>query len=317
MFKIGSVLKQIRQELNYHQIDLYSGIMSKSVYIKVEADSRPISVEELSKFSERLGVNFFEILNRAGMNTKSVNETGKEKLLISKIFTNPDLFDKNFQRIEPKRLTSLQYFSIYLGYISIAHHYNIEVPTFNKTITSDLKHLYDKRTTFFGIDYEIVSNLLNVLPYEEVSSFIKPMYPIVDSFGKDYDLTIQTVLKNALTISIMNRNLKEAQYYINQFEHLKTLKNISINGYYDLEINYLKQIYQFLTDKNIDSYLNAVNIINIFKIIGKEDIHRSLVEELTKISAKEKFTPPKEVTMYYENYVAIENNPIPEIKEQS
>lgn len=58
MFKIGSVLKQIRQELNYHQIDLYSGIMSKSVYIKVEADSRPISVEELSKFSERLGVNF-------------------------------------------------------------------------------------------------------------------------------------------------------------------------------------------------------------------------------------------------------------------
>ncbi|EGO6506366.1 helix-turn-helix transcriptional regulator, partial [Enterococcus faecalis] len=114
MFKIGSVLKQIRQELNYHQIDLYSGIMSKSVYIKVEADSRPISVEELSKFSERLGVNFFEILNRAGMNTKSVNETGKEKLLISKIFTNPDLFDKNFQRIEPKRLTSLQYFSIYL-----------------------------------------------------------------------------------------------------------------------------------------------------------------------------------------------------------
>lgn len=71
MFKIGSVLKQIRQELNYHQIDLYSGIMSKSVYIKVEADSRPISVEELSKFSERLGVNFFEILNRAGMNTKA------------------------------------------------------------------------------------------------------------------------------------------------------------------------------------------------------------------------------------------------------
>ena len=51
MFKIGSVLKQIRQELNYHQIDLYSGIMSKSVYIKVEADSRPISVEELGKFS--------------------------------------------------------------------------------------------------------------------------------------------------------------------------------------------------------------------------------------------------------------------------
>lgn len=91
----------------------------------------------------------------------------------------------------------------------------------------------------------------------------------------------------------MNRNLKEAQYYINQFEHLKTIKNISINGYYDLEINYLKQIYQFLTDKNIDSYLNAVNIINIFKIIGKEDIHRSLVEELTKISAKEKFTPLK------------------------
>jgi len=98
MFKIGSVLKQIRQELNYHQIDLYSGIMSKSVYIKVEADSRPISVEELSKFSERLGVNFFEILNRAGMNTKSVNETGKEKLLISKIFTNPDLFDKKFSK---------------------------------------------------------------------------------------------------------------------------------------------------------------------------------------------------------------------------
>ncbi|EGO9352986.1 XRE family transcriptional regulator, partial [Enterococcus faecalis] len=94
MFKIGTTLKQIRKELNYHQIDLYSGIMSKSIYIKVEADSRPVSVEELIKFSERLGINFFEILARAGMNTKSLSETGKEKLLISKIFTHPDLFDK-------------------------------------------------------------------------------------------------------------------------------------------------------------------------------------------------------------------------------
>ncbi|NSW26291.1 XRE family transcriptional regulator, partial [Enterococcus faecalis] len=59
------------------------------------------------------------------------------------------------------------------------------------------------------------------------------------------------------------------------------------------------------------------NIINIFKVNGKEDIHGSIGEELTKRSAKEKVTPPKEVTMYYENYVAIENNPIPEIKEQS
>ena len=110
MFKIGSVLKQIRQELNYHQIDLYSGIMSKSVYIKVEADSRPISVEELSKFSERLGVNFFEILNRAGMNTKSVNETGKEKLLILETKLSKLISEISFENnAETKAKLDLQY----------------------------------------------------------------------------------------------------------------------------------------------------------------------------------------------------------------
>lgn len=317
MFFIGKTIKQIRKELNLHQIDLYSGVMSRSSYIKIEADTRAISIEELLKFSERLGINFFEILDRSGMNNKSLNETGKEKLLISKIFANPDLFHVNFKRIEPIRLNNLQYFSVYLGYISIAQHYNIELPNFQKTISSDLKKIYSNRTIYFGIDYEIIANLLYVLPYEKVACFIKLMYPITDSFGKDYDLTVQTVIKNALSISIMNRDLEEAQYYIKQFEHIKTIKNVSINGYFDLEISYLKQIYQFLTDKNIDAYMNAVNIINIFKLLGKEDIHRSLIEELTKISAKEKFTPPKEVTMYYENYVAIENNPIPEIKEVS
>ncbi|MCZ0856218.1 helix-turn-helix transcriptional regulator, partial [Enterococcus faecalis] len=108
MPNVGNTIKKARKELHLQQKDIYMGIMSRASYTKVESDTKEISLKELSIFSNRLGINFFELLNRSGYNNKSVSEVGKEKILISEVFKNQDLFQPNFQRIKQKRLENLQ-----------------------------------------------------------------------------------------------------------------------------------------------------------------------------------------------------------------
>ena len=68
-----------------------------------------------------------------------------------------------------------------------------------------------KEQHFLELIMKLFPNLLNVS--YRMKKFQVSLSLCIQSwipFCKDYDLTIQTVLKNALTISIMNRNLKRS-----------------------------------------------------------------------------------------------------------
>ncbi|EFM77403.1 helix-turn-helix transcriptional regulator [Enterococcus faecalis] len=311
MPNVGNTIKKARKELHLQQKDIYMGIMSRASYTKVESDTKEISLKELSIFSNRLGINFFELLNRSGYNNKSVSEVGKEKILISEVFKNQDLFQPNFQRIKQKRLENLQYYSVYIGYLSLAKIFDIPEITFDKNHLKELENMYKDRHEFYSIDYEIMANLLSATSIDNILPIAKRMFPIIESHGSQHDLTVQVFLKNAITIFILNRDFENAEFFLNQVKHNRTVPHFSLDGFIEIEIVYLEQVYNFLTTKNIDYYLDAIHTVNIFKHLGKNDVHRQLVNELTKISENENFTPPKELSVYYEDYKVLQNKTLP------
>ncbi|MBO0423370.1 helix-turn-helix domain-containing protein [Enterococcus plantarum] len=298
----NKLLKYLRNELNVKQIDMYSGVTSKSSYKKIESGEKQATIEELIAFSNKLGIRFSEFLARADLTKLDTSFFGKQKSEIVSSASDFSILKNKFDQIYSLRLTNLQYYSLFIIAIAIANSLGKELYQFSPKDVKELKQLYSKRHHFLGIDYEIFANLFFVTEPTNFDFLYEKLFPVNKSQGEVHDNAVQLAVKNAISVFLERKEFKSALMYFEEFNNLKTLNNFVINGYTNLEILYLRHLFNFLNDRNIEEYLKAINIVNLFNDLGEYDIRDSLAKEVSEIAKKENFEVPDSVSLITDKF---------------
>lgn len=304
-----TLLKKYRKELNIKQIDMYTNIISKSSYRKIESGERSPSIEELELLSDRLGIRLSEFLFRADITRRSSSFFGRKKTNVPSLSNNIPELEKEFKESYEQRFKNLQYYSIFLVCLIVSNAIGHILYEFSDTDIKELEKMYSQRKEFFGIDYEILANLLFIVSPEKLQFLFEKMLPVLKSHGDAHDISVQFSIKNATTVYLHENNFNQAKKMLEQYNELRKLPNFLIDGNLNLEMIYLEHLYNFLKDRNIEEYLNAVKIVHLFNQLGEKETHKSLITEVTEIAKKENFEAPSSITAYLEkNTVPIQKN---------
>ena len=68
---------------------------------------------------------------------------------------------------------------------------------------------------------------------------------------------------------------------------------------------YLKHLRNFLKKRNMEEYLKAVNIVNLFSQLGENDTYKELVKEVTEIARKENFEVPSSLNIIADTFEGV------------
>ncbi|MDA9472041.1 helix-turn-helix domain-containing protein [Enterococcus sp. 5H] len=291
--KYNELLIYLREELNIKQVDIFTDISSKSSYRKIESGEKSPTIDELISFCDRLGIRFQEFLGQANLLEQPDTFFGKHKVQLIDIAKNEKDYKKLFESYYQLRFQNIQYYSLFISSLAIARSCGYDFHTFNHNDIKELEKFYAKRTSFLGVDYEIYCNLFLVTKYSYFEFLTEKLFPVTESKDKIHDSSVQMALNNAISVHLTDKRYDLANECLLEFDKLRHLPGFHMHTLTNLQVLYLKHVYNFLTKRNIEEYLNALKIVNMFYDLGEYDIYRVTFEEVSNIASQENFETPK------------------------
>ncbi|MFG5502028.1 XRE family transcriptional regulator, partial [Enterococcus faecalis] len=94
-------------------------------------------------------------------------------------------------------------------------------------------------------------------------------------------------------------------YFLEQFDIVRKVPSFILDGTINLEMIYLKHLRNFLKKRNMEEYLKAVNIVNLFSQLGENDTYKELVKEVTEIARKENFEVPSSLNIIADTFEGV------------
>lgn len=297
------IIRDIRKEFKISQVELYKDILSRSSYYKLEKGEKDITIAELSLICERLRMRPAELLYRADFTRLESLPYWEDKVKLPELTKDKELFFKQFNIYKETRFDSVGDYSLYLALLILGILTELikdYMPS--KKHLRSLEKMYADRKTFFAIDYEILGNLTFFLPTLDISFMTSKMFPVIQSEGEVYDLCVQHALKNLISSSIHEKKYDKWEMYNDYFNKLRNIENFNISTTINLEVVYLEYLKEFYQTRDINAFLEASKVANLFLKLGYKQIHKLLVEEISKIAINENFQIPKEIAVYTQAY---------------
>lgn len=297
------IIKEIRKELDITQADLYEGILSRSSYNKLEQDKRDLSLKQLSAICERLGMRPSEFLYRTDVTRIDSLPYWEKKIQLPEFTKNRHEFDTKLSELKSQRFDNPASYSLYLALLVLGIiTNNISDYTPSKKHMKSLTKMYKKRETFFAVDYEIISNLAFFVPHINIDFLTNNLFPVAETHGDVFDISVQSALKNLISVNIDCNDFEKCEIYLDYFEQLRNIKGFNISTSINLEVVYLEYIKNFRKDRDINDFLEASKIVNLFLKLGYKETHSLLVDEISRIAVNENFQVPKEIAVYTQAY---------------
>lgn len=289
--EIMETIQKYREEMNIKQTEINNGFISTSRYSRLESGIHKPFFEEIVYFSQKLGIRLPELLFHANLTNASDYEFVSKKEYALNFITNYDKikFEEAFNQAFNQRNQNLQYYSIYILYLYTGTLKEYDQLPSNNKIIRDLKKFYKNRTNFLAADYEILGNLSLFFPLKEINFLIEILFPVKDSGGNIRDSYVQITIKNISTIALKQKNFPLVKKMINEFNIIRSIPDIVMNGYFDLEMVYFEHLSNFVETRKIDSYIKAMEIIQLFKSMNQNDYYNALLEEITEIADEHNF----------------------------
>lgn len=297
------IIRDIRKELKLSQVDLYRGILSRSSYYKLEKGEKDITIDELSLICERLKMRPSELLYRTDFTRLESLPFWENKVKLPELTQDKELFFRQFSIYKKTRFDSVGDYSLYLSLLVLgilSEQIKDYMPS--KKHLRSLEKMYSDRKSFFAVDYEILGNLTFFLPQIDISFMISKMFPITQSEGEVYDLCVQNALKNLISSSIHEKKYDKWKIYNEYFDSLRSIEHFNISTTVNLEVVYLEYLKEFYQTRDINAFLEASKVVNLFLKLGYKQIHKLLVEEISQIAINENFQIPKEIAVYTQAY---------------
>ncbi|WP_162288380.1 helix-turn-helix domain-containing protein [Enterococcus wangshanyuanii] len=299
----SKIIRDIRKEFRISQVDLYKDILSRSSYYKLEKGEKDITIGELSLICERLRMRPSELLYRTDFTRLESLPYWENKINLPNLTQDRELFFKQFNIYKKTRFDSIGDYSLYLGLLVLGILSGLITDYMpSKKHLRSLEKMYSNRKIFFAIDYEVLGNLTFFLPQIDINFMTSKMFPITQSEGEVYDLCAQNALKNLISSSIHEKKYDQWKVYNEYFDNLRSIEHFNISTTVNLEVVYLEHLKEFYETRDINAFLEASKIANLFLKLGYKQIHKLLVEEISKIAINENFQIPKEIAVYTQAY---------------
>ncbi len=106
-------------------------------------------------------------------------------------------------------------------------------------------------------------------------------------------------------LSFLKKDFEKADYFLEQFDIVRKVPSFILDGTINLEMIYLKHLRNFLKKRNMEEYLKAVNIVNLFSQLGENDTYKELVKEVTEIARKENFEVPSSLNIIADTFEGV------------
>lgn len=284
-------IQTYREELKIKQVEINDDFISKSRYSRLESNIHKPTFEEVLYFSKKLGIRLPELLFLSNLSKASDYEYlgKKEKALKFLSVNNQKEFAHFFDIAFDERTKNTQYYSIYVLYLYVAKNLNYkDIPSDNK-ILRDMQRYYRDRKLFTAVDYEILGNLALFYPISDISFMINLLFPVEESGGEIKDTYVQITLKNLISVSIYQKDFPMVKQMLSEFDTIRQIPDMVINGHIDLEVIYLSHLADFVETKQINSYIKALEVVNLFKLMKKDEYYEAMIKEISAVAEEHNF----------------------------
>ncbi|MTD40107.1 helix-turn-helix domain-containing protein [Erwinia sp. CPCC 100877] len=281
----GETLKFIRKKRNLTQKEILPTHIDPSTYSRIEAQKRPIRINDLQEILNGLSVTSEEFfsLNELDMEQQQFkqlfyycgrhldNQSKKNKLLN---------YYNELKHTNSKNLKQLSNYIAIKNYFS--QHWN-EVEKLTAKETNYTFNLLVEKLFYFQYDYILLSNLITHFNAKQSDLLIDKAFPIEleeyrDSTTKKF---AYNALLNLISIRLHERNYEKTFKYIKLAKQQdKTASNYSFR----MNLKYLENLTNYLT-KGETKYMKQIyNFIEIIEDIGDFDFAELVKEEVKNLT---------------------------------
>ncbi|MDA9472023.1 transcriptional regulator, Cro, CI family [Enterococcus sp. 5H] len=291
--------------MGFTQAELYKDIFSKVSYYNFEKGEKSIDLDQLAAVCTRLSMRPTELLYRADFTRLDSIPFWKNKMELVNHLESHDQFHTKYADLERQKYFSIGDYSIFIAFSALGMSCGyIDRLNLTKNDLKKFKKYYKKRTIFFAVDYEILANLTFFLPDLDldINFLINKLFPLEESFGEVFDISVQNALKNLVSYHVSEKNFEESEKFLNQFKKIRTINNFNINSVINLEVVYLEHINNFYKNRTISDFLEATKMVNLFEKLGYTQLHKKLVSEISGIAESENFQLPDDIVISTKAY---------------
>ena len=281
----GETLQFIRKKKNLTQKEILPDHIDTSTYSRIEAQKRPIRINDLQEILNTMSVAPEEFFSLGSLDNEQQqfrhlfyycgahleNKAKKAKLLdyYSKL--------KNCQNMNLRQLSN---------YIAIKNFFSAhwsEVEQITQTDTTHVFNLLIEKNFYFQYDYLLLSNLITHFNLKQSELLMNKAYPIEleelrDSTTKKF---AYNVLLNLISICLHNSDYDRAYKYI---ELAKKQDKGATNYSFRMNLKYLENLTDYLT-KGETKYMKQVyNFIENIEDIGDFSYAESVKKEVKNLT---------------------------------
>jgi Helix-turn-helix. len=282
----NKIIKEIREELGITKYSMYQGLISKGTYTRLENGETPLPLQDLIKFSDRLGIRIPELLYKTNVMQRSSNDFGKERVLLANRIQDPENIPELYLKYENKRNKHIQYLSLFIYVNAVIATESVQgYPNFESTYLQEVLDYYKSRTIFYGIDYEILTNLVVFISTSKLQPIINKLYPVKNADADVKDFCCQLATFNSIDYSFARNEFEFIPFFQEQFDELRKNERINLSIDINLRELFLRQIILLKTNpaKADQSYMKF--LIRTANDMGTLTAKRYM-EELLEITQK-------------------------------
>lgn len=303
--KIYEILHVLRLEHHLSQRDLYGTFFSRSVYQRIEQGKKDLTVNEIKKITEKLGVNFLEFLTLTKEDEiKEIDLLRTEiKTLIpylNSIKVNNRLIKIN-ELLKKRKRYNVEWFNLYIFFCLAFYQKKNYVLKPHKQDLIYLKEIYQERTYFTFIDYKVFLNCISIFGLDEMKFLEDKLFPVSDKNLRDYEFicTVFLTYNNLISICMNNNDYELGFKY---FEDALEFEDNEIEYYSKIQLLYLHSLLKYQEAKALNQtkdelayFLDAYNYADQVKNIGDKGQSRLMFDELERIKNNDSLEIPKEL----------------------
>ncbi|EKZ0221968.1 MutR family transcriptional regulator [Enterococcus faecalis] len=169
-----------------------------------------------------------------------------------------------------------------------------EIPAVSENDIEYFFNLFDekiqKQSVFTYYDYRLFSNILFILPSDElkkVDKYFNKMYPIKNSLERDYNTLHVAYLAypNLVNRLIYEKNYEKAQQYLNKTKKIYIPKNQHL---VHTQLKYMQHLLNYLTTHSPKEFATLLEIVKALKILGNKELAKQMSNEIDLLVAETK-----------------------------
>lgn len=302
----------LRKERNLTKSALYGGICSKGKYLALEdnTNSTSITITEMTAILDRLGMSWSEFIEYTDLSTKKNTNYGQLKLELLDIAQN--LNDKEIvqtklnsfiEKIETIKFDTSQSFSTYIAAIHLALILDIPI-SYNQTELFDFSSdLFQNRTEYYAVDYEIIGNISVLLDIESLLTLANYLFPCQLDRGYTHDDTVQMSAINIIEVLIKQKKYDLAFEWIEKIKTMINTTGFIKNPLTSLKLLCLSEETALRSTKNMVHYKKMLDYAALFKEMGETVLHKSFLKDtIHQLSKEYNMEIPRDYMLYQQYY---------------